>query len=167
MYVHWIHQFLLKGWKCVCCINFDVKYFNTVVVGKRMLWFGELCAECLRHRWKLVCSLNIILCGWLGSKHQLTNDHSVLGLSNNIWLVTWNFMPSQPRGSYEGKKNKTKQKTQLIKPYVHVWCPTSVYVGRENRGKKVEWTGTAEIRITNKKQTNCYKFTLLLFLCSL
>ena len=40
---------------------------------KKDLWYNDLWNEWLGSRLKFVCSPDVILCGWLGSKHQLTN----------------------------------------------------------------------------------------------
>ena len=43
------------------------------------MWYNDLWNEQLRDRLKFVFSPDVILCGWLGSKHQLTNISATLG----------------------------------------------------------------------------------------
>ena len=84
--VYRIHRFLSEGnelcaglyyrLKIVCWINVCVKYFEIVKKQQQqtdknpgILWFDDLCADWLRDRLKFVFSPDIMLCGWLGSKH--------------------------------------------------------------------------------------------------
>ena len=50
------------------------------------LWFDDLCAEQIGDRLSIAFSCDVVLCGWLGSKYQLTNyscscHHFLLHLS--------------------------------------------------------------------------------------
>ena len=46
------------------------------------LWFDDFCAN--RRQTEVCHSPDVILCGWLGSKYQLTNWHHVLGVT--LWV---------------------------------------------------------------------------------
>ena len=62
------------------------------------LWFDDLQAEYTGDRLNIVFSRDVILCGWLGSKYQLTNKLLV------IWLIELHFfqIPFQYKVMYIG-----------------------------------------------------------------
>ena len=66
---HTLHTLLvtLRYMLHTLLVRLSVKYFNWVI-DKLWLPLSDLCAESLRE-----ISPDVIICGWLGLKHQLTN----------------------------------------------------------------------------------------------
>ena len=50
-----------------------IDYIKKIIKLKHDLWYDDLWNEQLGDRVKFVFGLDVILCGWLGSMHRLTN----------------------------------------------------------------------------------------------
>ena len=80
----------IKIGMCYCFSGFafrNCRWSVSYGLWKRDLWYNDLWNSQPGDRLKFVFSPHVMLCGWLGSKHQLTNNHDFVNVYGPAHIV--------------------------------------------------------------------------------
>ena len=103
---------------------------------------------------KVSFSSDIILSGWLGSKHLLTNQSTIVEMPARFWLVDRINDSNQPTDNNKKQKQKNPNKRKTIVDLLREKCISQFLLRNISMSADPQWgAADAEIKVPSGENT--------------